>query len=204
MKAGVEASPHLARQWFTDKQHDAGRILVNSDEANAHNEVDRHTFLTRMREISPGVARWLEYIYPTEIATKVFYRGRVIDSVSGGQQGCPLIGVCHAVTKRLLYEAIGLVPPLAGSSIQLPVMDPPAALDMAPAFADDGLLAGEDSEVLRALLHLRQVMPQVGLRFSTLQVVPAAGHNSNVNFEPFVDAGCQILHDGNVEVLNLR
>ena len=40
-------------------------------------------------------------------------------------------------------------------------------LDIAPLFADDGMIGG-DTEVLRALRHMKQVMPLVGLRFSHL------------------------------------
>jgi len=62
--SGVEVMPHLARQWMADHKGDGDRILINCDESNAHNEVDRHTFLTRMREIALGMSKWLEYIYP--------------------------------------------------------------------------------------------------------------------------------------------
>ena len=110
-------------------------------------------------------------------------------SEAGGQQGCPLIGACHAVTKRLLYEALGLVPPLPGSAIRLPTLEPPAVLDMAPSFADDGLLAGAAAEVHWALAHLKLVMPEVGLRFSTLQFAPAAGPAHLVNTAPFEEIG---------------
>ena len=98
----------------------------------------------------------------------VFYRGTIIDSASGGQQGCPLMMACHAVVQRMNSEALGLIPPYAGSAIQMPILDPPAVLDMAPGFADDGLLAGKSGEVLRALRHLHVVMPHMGLTFSTL------------------------------------
>ena len=62
VKAGVEAMPHLARQWLSDHRDDPDRVLVNSDESNAHNKVDRHTFLMRMREIAPRLSRWLEWV----------------------------------------------------------------------------------------------------------------------------------------------
>ena len=42
-------------------------------------------------------------------------------------------------------------------------------LDIAPLFADDGVLAGRSGEVLRALKHMKVVMPMVGLRSSQLQ-----------------------------------
>ena len=48
--------------------------MLDTDEGNAHNEVDRHTFLLFAREVAPGICRWLEFIYPTECATLVFYK----------------------------------------------------------------------------------------------------------------------------------
>ena len=59
------------------------KVLINCDEGNAHNEVDRHTFLVRIREVAPGLCKWLEFIYPTDVATHVFHRGRVIPSAAG-------------------------------------------------------------------------------------------------------------------------
>ena len=46
---------------------------------------------------------------------------------------------------------------------------------MAPNFADDGLMAGPAPEILRSIRHLQRVMPQLGLKFSSLVVGPAAG-----------------------------
>ena len=96
-----------------------------------------------MGETCPGTARWLEYIYPTNQPTKVFYNGKVIDSAAGGQQGCPLMMACHAMVQRMLWESIGLVAIPEGTAVRLPVMSPPAQLDFAATFADDGALAGE-------------------------------------------------------------
>ena len=181
---------------------DGNKVMVNYDESNAHNEVDRHTFLVRMREVAPGLCKWLEYIYPTDVATHIFYRGRVIPSVAGGQQGCPLIGACHALVKRMVHESLGLVPPLAGSAVHLPMIDHPVALDISPTFADDGILAGSSNEVLRALRHMKKVMPIVGLRFSSLQVAAAVpGPQDAESFQAFVAEGCTPALDGNVEVL---
>ena len=84
--AGVEAMPHVVRQWRQDNASCDDKVWINFDEGNAHNEVDRHTFLTRMREVAPGICKWLEYIYPTDAPTYVFYRGQIIESRAGGQQ----------------------------------------------------------------------------------------------------------------------
>ena len=55
----------------------------------------------------------------------------------------------------MVHESLGLVTPLAGSQIQLPPIDPPINLDIAPTFADDGVIAGDESEVLRAIQHMK-------------------------------------------------
>ena len=157
VSCGAETMPHLHRQWQQQHRGDPDRVCLSYDEGNAHNVVDRHAFLSRMREVVPGLSRWLEYIYPTDTATKVFFHDTIIDSVAGGQQGCPLMMACHAVVQHLLLESLGLVEPPLGSSIQVPILTPPARLDMAPCFADDGLLCGPSAEVLRCLVHWQGV-----------------------------------------------
>ena len=67
--------------------------------------------------------------------------------------------------------------------------------------ADDGFLAGRSAEVLRALNHTKMVMPDLGLRFSMLELTPAAGAAHTVDLQPFVTAGCAINTTGNFEVL---
>ena len=85
--ATFEAMAHETRQWRDDNANNNAKVLINYDEGNAHNEVDRHKFSVRMREVAPGLCKWLEFIYPTDVATHVFYRERVIPSATGGQQG---------------------------------------------------------------------------------------------------------------------
>jgi len=65
-------------------------------------------------------------------------------------------------------------------------------LDMSPGFADDGFLAGDAQEVLRALTHWRQVMPMLGLRFSRLELVLAAGPQHAVDVAAFERLGCTV------------
>jgi hypothetical protein len=66
VRSGAEVIPHLSRQWMLDFKDDQDRrLLLDFDEANAYNTVDRHTFLSRAREVAPGICRWLESIYPS-------------------------------------------------------------------------------------------------------------------------------------------
>ena len=53
---------HAMRQWKGDHVEDDEGLILNVDESNAHNEVDQHTCLTVMREVVPGLSRWLEYV----------------------------------------------------------------------------------------------------------------------------------------------
>ncbi len=40
VKGCAEAMPHLTRQWMEDFAYDTDRVLLNTDECNARNEVD--------------------------------------------------------------------------------------------------------------------------------------------------------------------
>ena len=114
----------------------------------------------------------------------------------------PDTGACHALVKRMVHESQGLVAPLAGSQIQLHRIDPPIILDIAPTSADDGVIERHEPEVLRAIQHIKRVMPLVGFRFSTMQVVAAAaGTRDPERFRAFRDEGCIAALDGNFEVL---
>ena len=93
-------------------------------------------------------------------------------------------------------------PPLSGSKIQLTRIETPIILDIALTFANDGIIAGDEPDVLRAIQHMKRVMPLVGLRFSMMQVVAAAaGPQDPERFRAFRDEGCTPALDGNFEVL---
>lgn len=108
---------------------------------------------------------------------------------------------CHGAVQRLLLESIGVLPVLPGSAVSVPLLDPPARLDMAPCYADDGILAGPAGEVLRALRHMQQVMPSLGLTFSSLEIAGSAGANHTVDWAPFVAAGCSVSPSGGADIL---
>ena len=74
----------------------------------------------------------------------------------------------------MVHESLGLVEPMPSSSIQLPATEGAVQLEITPLFADDGVMAGNSAEVLRALQHMKKVVPLVRLRFSHLQVATAS------------------------------
>ena len=84
------------------------------------------------------------------------------------------MAACHGVVQRALPETAGLVPVDARTAPLGPQLKPAADLDLVPGFADDGVVGGRSAEVHRTLAHWRAVMPPLGLRFSLLELVPAA------------------------------
>ena len=201
VRAGAEVMAHASRQFMSDFCDDDDKVLVDSDETNAHNLVDRHTFLNRALEVAPGLCRWLEFICPTADDTLIFYRGRTISSACGGQQGCPMIGFCHALVQRILLEAGGIVPVDPATTPVATPLDPPAKMDLAPMFADDGCWGGSSAEVLRFLQHIQAIMPRLGLNFSKLEVIPTADRQTSVDLQPFVQVGCTIQVEPNVAIM---
>ena len=67
---------------------------------------------------------------------------RVIESVTGGLQGCPLMAACHGVVQKVLMEAIGITSCGWRTTPVAPALDPPAQLELSPGFADDGYVGG--------------------------------------------------------------
>ena len=56
---------------------------------------------------------------------------------------------CHAVAHCLLLGDFGFVRHPAAMAVTLPCLSPSVQLDMAPCFADDGILAGPSAQACR-------------------------------------------------------
>ena len=110
VKGGAEAAVHAAREWATDNKEDPQAVILDFDETNAYNMVHRTVFLKRMHAVCPGMSRWLRWIYPYDEETWVVWDGNKIASETGGQQGCPLMGLCHASPRALVWRCCGLEP----------------------------------------------------------------------------------------------
>ena len=158
---GVEVLPHILRDWREIHADDPTRACIDFDESNAHNMVDRHSFFLRTREVLPGLSRWMEYIYPTNAATYVFFQGTAIESRAGGQQGCPLMMPIFCATKREMRDRVEGV----------------ADLDFVADFADDGVDGGDPRAVLNALHEEMRIARRFGLKlnFDKMRVYLVAG-----------------------------
>ena len=101
----------------------------------------------------------------------------------------PLMGACHAMVQRILLEVAGVIPVAPGTTQFGEIMNPPAQLDITPMFADDSIIAGVDTEVLRVLENWKNIMPSLGLRFSRLEAIPAACLDTLVDVSTFQGLG---------------
>ena len=70
----MEVLPHASRDRLEQHAEDKDAALVRYDVGNAHNEVDRDKFLTRMQVLTPGPSRFLEWMDPTDSAVAVRVR----------------------------------------------------------------------------------------------------------------------------------
>lgn len=147
VSCGAETMPHLQQQHSGDPD----RVCLSYDEGNAHNAVDRRAFLSRMREVVPGLSRWLEFIYPSNTAAKVFFHDTIIDSVAGGQQGC-------------CWNHLGWCSHLWGVASRCLCCHRQRGWTWHPALQTTAILCGPSAEVLRCLVHWQAVLPNVGLR----------------------------------------
>ena len=57
IQAGVEVNPHMARSWVHEWSHEPDKVMLDFDQANAHNTVDRASVLQQVHELEPGLAR---------------------------------------------------------------------------------------------------------------------------------------------------
>ena len=152
-----------------------------------------------MREAAPGLCKWLEFIYPTNVATHVLSWARHSFRSQGparlsADRRLSCSGETHGARKFGSCGSSGGFPDTASPH---PLSPLPIILDIAPTCADDGVTAGDEPEVLRAIQHMKRVMPLLGLRFSMMQVVAAAaGPQDPERCRAFRDEGCTPALDG--------
>ena len=111
------------------------------------------------------------------------------------------MSACHSMVQRILWEAMGIVSVDPRTTPIVPVLQPAVELDVAPTFADDGFIAGRSSEVLRALGHIKPLMPSLGLRFPLLEAVPSTGEKHRIDLDPFVELGYPVNLSENIEIM---
>ena len=66
-------------------------------------------------------------------------------------------------------------------------------------YADDGMIAGPQVEVSRAVQYLKTRLPEVGLEFSKLEASPAKSESASFDRALFEPYGCTINFTGVME-----
>ncbi|XP_048479848.1 uncharacterized protein LOC125489131 [Plutella xylostella] len=141
-KGGCEAAVHALRTYI---EHDGGEVVLKVDIKNAFNSIDRGTFLTEIKELTPEIYPYLWQCYSSP--SNLIYNSNLIHSEVGCQQGDPL---GPAIFSLAIHKTI--------SSLK-------SKLNM--WYLDDGTLGGESDTVLDDLGTLTDNMREIGLELNS-------------------------------------
>lgn len=146
IKNGVEAGAHTARIYFNSK-HKSIRIFLKIDIKNAFNEIRRDAMLNEIKKNIPELFRFVEQCYRQP--SNVYYGEHLILSQLGVQQGDPLGPALFCLT---LQRVISTLKELN--------------LDLNLWYLDDGTIAGEPEDVLKALQLIITKSKDIGLELN--------------------------------------
>jgi len=154
-------------------------VILKVDLKNAFNKVSRFHILRLVREHFPGLARWVTWCYGNGEDPYLWFGNWVLRSQEGVQQGDPLGPLLFSLVIQEIIVAI---------SAELP------DLKLNLWYLDDGVIAGKNSDVLRAFQIIQNLGPPLGmdLNLSKNELVkfadgsddfPAAFKRFDKNFE---------------------
>ncbi|CAG9118843.1 unnamed protein product [Plutella xylostella] len=141
-KGGCEAAVHALRTYI---EHDGGEVVLKVDIKNAFNSIDRGTFLTEIKELTPEIYPYLWQCYSSP--SYLIYNSNRIHSEVGCQQGDPL---GPAIFSLAIHKTI--------SSLKSKLI---------MWYLDDGTLGGESDTVLDDLRTLTDNMREIGLELNS-------------------------------------
>ena len=88
----------------------------------------------------------------------LYYQGETLTAERGGHQGCSLMMALFCSVQQKLKLDSGV---LATDEVRAAI-----PLDLAPSFADDGILAGKTAQVLAAHRAQVELAPRLGLEYN--------------------------------------
>jgi hypothetical protein len=181
VRHGAEAVVHSLQTLVASKGSDSSLACLSVDFANAFNQVDRHTFLTMVREHFPAAAAWVEatYVPPGHL----WFGSAEFDSRTGVQQGDPLGPLLFAlVLSKMTSRIVERVPDLLFHVWYL----------------DDGSIVGTRSQLAQVLLLLETEGPGFGLH---LQPQKCSLWWPSLDGEAFASLGVPLLEADGLRVL---
>ena len=134
VKGGLEALVHTARVVQELARGNSDFFLLKFDFQNAFNMVSRQAFLDEVRSHFPEMYRFVSTCYGTSSVLR--FGERQLSSTCGVQQGDPLGPLLFCLAIRPVVEKIATHCP---------------SLTLNGWYLDDGVVAGSEEEVIRAL-----------------------------------------------------
>ena len=135
------------------EESEPGEGILQVDLENAFNNADRNTFLTETELHYPECLRWVFFCFG--VVTELVFGDIVISSSTGLHQGDPLAGQIFAQNLQPVVERIQQVPTLKANVW----------------FHDDGNIAGDKTDLKKAVRIIKEDGPARGLFLSTSATV---------------------------------
>ena len=175
---GLEAAVHTVTQYMSRHRASRNKLVLTIDFQNAFNTVSRSAFLRACRQHMPAVSSWAAWCYASP--SRLLYRGRVVPSSAGVQQGDNLGPLFFAMAIHPLLRQFKAI----------------AGIDVVIGYLDDIIIAGDGESVVRALRALEGALPELGLslNLAKCELIPTAGADSEVDLAAFPATMKRVFH----------
>ncbi|KAJ9436461.1 Retrotransposable element SLACS 132 kDa protein [Diplonema papillatum] len=142
---GLEAAVQVVRSYAFRNEGKSNKVMIKVDLKNAFNSVHRSAILRETKSAFPELLPWVKWCYAGK--SNLYMRGKIMSSEEGAQQGDPM--------GPLLFS-LAIAPIVRKVRAE-------TGLDMSLFYLDDGFLAGNKDEVMRALELFERECAKIGL-----------------------------------------
>ena len=183
--AGAERVIHICRRLVAHHINNEDFVLCKVDLRNAFNHISRNSFMALTRHHFPELSPFVEWCYSSD--SNLTFGARVVQSSEGVQQGDPLGPLLFSLVMREMAAEIK-----AGA--------PDLHLNL--WYLDDGVLAGQASDVRHALDIIEIGGPKWGLNLNPSKCEIITHPSSSHQTTHFPDIpGLNINMEGNLSIL---
>ena len=142
---GMEAMVQAVRGYARAHRGSTKKVVLKIDYKNAFNSVDRVPVLREVKTHFPELYNWAAWCYRTP--SSLFYGDQVLQSSMGVQQGDPLGPLFFCLAIQPIVDQVREA----------------TSLDLCTFYLDDGVLAGDLTQVALALERVTSLSAEIGL-----------------------------------------